>query len=153
MCAVTQFFFDSRDKKKEMMLKILLKLQILKTRVASLTRSCCGHLSVSTTAAFPILEILQLVIKHTWALSSSVRNCLVTLFQVNIISYSFFLSLSFSLMPGVEACLQAGKWVPETEHEAGEGPQRSRVNRCSLVNETQTNKTKKMSIDPETLCL
>ncbi|XP_042350799.1 BRCA1-associated RING domain protein 1 [Plectropomus leopardus] len=33
----------------------------------------------------------------------------------------------------VEACLQAGKWIPETEHEAGEGPQRSRVNRCSLL--------------------
>ncbi|XP_056245883.1 BRCA1-associated RING domain protein 1 [Seriola aureovittata] len=33
----------------------------------------------------------------------------------------------------VEACLQAGKWMPETEHEAGEGPQRSRVNRCSLL--------------------
>uniref|UniRef100_A0A3Q4G3X2 BRCT domain-containing protein n=1 Tax=Neolamprologus brichardi TaxID=32507 RepID=A0A3Q4G3X2_NEOBR len=38
-----------------------------------------------------------------------------------------------SLMPGVEACLQAGKWVPEAEHEAGEGPQRSRINRCSLL--------------------
>ncbi|XP_044073219.1 BRCA1-associated RING domain protein 1 isoform X2 [Siniperca chuatsi] len=34
---------------------------------------------------------------------------------------------------GVEACLQAGKWMPETEHEAGEGPQRSRINRCSLL--------------------
>ncbi|KAM7380665.1 hypothetical protein PAMP_003943 [Pampus punctatissimus] len=33
----------------------------------------------------------------------------------------------------VEACLQAGKWLPETEHEAGEGPQRSRINRCSLL--------------------
>ncbi|XP_028446589.1 BRCA1-associated RING domain protein 1 isoform X2 [Perca flavescens] len=33
----------------------------------------------------------------------------------------------------VEACLQAGKRMPETEHEAGEGPQRSRVNRCSLL--------------------
>uniref|UniRef100_UPI0037E7F80F BRCA1-associated RING domain protein 1 n=1 Tax=Semicossyphus pulcher TaxID=241346 RepID=UPI0037E7F80F len=33
----------------------------------------------------------------------------------------------------VEACLQAGKWIPETEHEAGEGPQRSRINRCSLL--------------------
>uniref|UniRef100_A0A3Q0S1R5 BRCT domain-containing protein n=1 Tax=Amphilophus citrinellus TaxID=61819 RepID=A0A3Q0S1R5_AMPCI len=33
----------------------------------------------------------------------------------------------------VEACLQAGKWVPEAEHEAGEGPQRSRINRCSLL--------------------
>ncbi|XP_041663733.1 BRCA1-associated RING domain protein 1 isoform X2 [Cheilinus undulatus] len=33
----------------------------------------------------------------------------------------------------VEACLQAGKWIPETEHEAGEGPQRSRINRCSLT--------------------
>ncbi|XP_029386481.1 BRCA1-associated RING domain protein 1 [Echeneis naucrates] len=33
----------------------------------------------------------------------------------------------------VEACLQADKWMPETEHEAGEGPQRSRVNRCSLL--------------------
>ncbi|XP_044222357.1 BRCA1-associated RING domain protein 1 [Thunnus albacares] len=33
----------------------------------------------------------------------------------------------------VEACLQAGKWMPETEHEAGEGPQRSRINRCSLL--------------------
>ncbi|XP_045909035.1 BRCA1-associated RING domain protein 1 isoform X2 [Micropterus dolomieu] len=34
---------------------------------------------------------------------------------------------------GVEACLQAGKWMPEIEHEAGEGPQRSRINRCSLL--------------------
>ncbi|XP_047456624.1 BRCA1-associated RING domain protein 1 isoform X2 [Mugil cephalus] len=33
----------------------------------------------------------------------------------------------------VEACLQAGKWVPEAEHEAGEGPQRSRINRWSLL--------------------
>ncbi|XP_031155989.1 BRCA1-associated RING domain protein 1 isoform X1 [Sander lucioperca] len=33
----------------------------------------------------------------------------------------------------VEACLQAGRRMPETEHEAGEGPQRSRVNRCSLL--------------------
>ncbi|XP_020491318.2 BRCA1-associated RING domain protein 1 [Labrus bergylta] len=33
----------------------------------------------------------------------------------------------------VEACLQADKWIPETEHEAGEGPQRSRINRCSLL--------------------
>ncbi|KAK2839660.1 hypothetical protein Q5P01_013400 [Channa striata] len=33
----------------------------------------------------------------------------------------------------VEACLQAGKRMPETEHEAGEGPQRSRINRCSLL--------------------
>lgn len=33
----------------------------------------------------------------------------------------------------VEACLQAGEWMPETEHEAGEGPQRSRINRCSLL--------------------
>lgn len=51
-------------------------------------------------------------------------------------------------MPGVEACLQAGKWMPEIEHEAGEGPQRSRINRCSLVNERHTNKhMKQMSID------
>ncbi|XP_028291525.1 BRCA1-associated RING domain protein 1 [Gouania willdenowi] len=33
----------------------------------------------------------------------------------------------------VEACLQEGGWVPEAEHEAGEGPQRSRINRCSLL--------------------
>ncbi|KAJ4918996.1 hypothetical protein JOQ06_027885 [Pogonophryne albipinna] len=33
----------------------------------------------------------------------------------------------------VEACLQAGEWMPENEHEAGEGPQRSRINRCSLL--------------------
>nr|XP_020463367.1 BRCA1-associated RING domain protein 1 [Monopterus albus] len=33
----------------------------------------------------------------------------------------------------VEACLQAGKWMPESEHEAGEGPLRSRINRCSLL--------------------
>ncbi|TKS67352.1 BRCA1-associated RING domain protein 1 [Collichthys lucidus] len=33
----------------------------------------------------------------------------------------------------VEACLQTGEWMPETEHEAGEGPQRSRINRCSLL--------------------
>ncbi|KAM4561976.1 BRCA1-associated RING domain protein 1 [Fundulus diaphanus] len=33
----------------------------------------------------------------------------------------------------VEACLQAGKWLPEAEHEAGEGAQRSRINRCSLL--------------------
>ncbi|MEQ2247846.1 hypothetical protein ILYODFUR_013252 [Ilyodon furcidens] len=34
---------------------------------------------------------------------------------------------------GVEACLQAGKWLTEAEHEAGKGPQRSRINRCSLL--------------------
>ncbi|XP_068185282.1 BRCA1-associated RING domain protein 1 isoform X2 [Antennarius striatus] len=33
----------------------------------------------------------------------------------------------------VEACLQAGKRVPENEHEAGEAPRRSRINRCSLL--------------------
>ncbi|XP_072770509.1 BRCA1-associated RING domain protein 1 [Nerophis lumbriciformis] len=33
----------------------------------------------------------------------------------------------------VEACLQAGRRMPEREHEAGEGPQRSRINRCSLL--------------------
>ncbi|XP_061924709.1 BRCA1-associated RING domain protein 1-like isoform X1 [Entelurus aequoreus] len=33
----------------------------------------------------------------------------------------------------VEACLQAGRRMPEQEHEAGEGPQRSRINRCSLL--------------------
>lgn len=76
---------------------ILLKPAILKTRVASLTPSRHGHLSLSTTAALPILEISQfVVIKQTWALSSSLCNCLVTLFHVNIISCSFnSLSLSF----------------------------------------------------------
>ncbi|KAM9343096.1 BRCA1-associated RING domain protein 1 [Pholidichthys leucotaenia] len=33
----------------------------------------------------------------------------------------------------VEECLKAGTWVPEAEHEAGEGPRRSRINRCSLL--------------------
>ncbi|XP_061579713.1 BRCA1-associated RING domain protein 1 [Cololabis saira] len=33
----------------------------------------------------------------------------------------------------VEACLRAGKWLSEAEHEAGDGPQRSRSNRCSLL--------------------
>ncbi|XP_031714195.1 BRCA1-associated RING domain protein 1 isoform X1 [Anarrhichthys ocellatus] len=33
----------------------------------------------------------------------------------------------------VEACLQAGEWTPEAEHQAGEGPQRSRINRDSLL--------------------
>ncbi|KAM4559394.1 BRCA1-associated RING domain protein 1 [Odontesthes bonariensis] len=33
----------------------------------------------------------------------------------------------------VEACLEAGKWLPEAEHEAGEGPRRSRINRFSLL--------------------
>lgn len=33
----------------------------------------------------------------------------------------------------VEACLQAGEKMPEIQHEAGEGPQRSRINRCSLL--------------------
>lgn len=38
--------------------------------------------------------------------------------------------------------------MSETEHEAGEGPQRSRINRCSLVNEKRTNKhTRQMSGD------
>ncbi|KAM4609403.1 BRCA1-associated RING domain protein 1 [Polymixia lowei] len=32
-----------------------------------------------------------------------------------------------------EACLQAGEWIPETEHEAGEGPRLSRINRRSLL--------------------
>lgn len=31
------------------------------------------------------------------------------------------------------ACLQAGEWAPESEHEAGDGPRRSRINRRSLV--------------------
>lgn len=92
--------------------RIQLKLEILKKRVASLTRSCCGHLSVST-AALPILEIFQLVvIKQTWALSSSVCNCLVTLFQVNIISYSlisFSLSLSLALFDARGGGMSAGR--------------------------------------------
>ncbi|KAF7662183.1 hypothetical protein LDENG_00244230 [Lucifuga dentata] len=33
----------------------------------------------------------------------------------------------------VKACQQAGKQVPESEHEAGEGPQRSRINKCNLL--------------------
>ncbi|XP_037542832.1 BRCA1-associated RING domain protein 1 [Nematolebias whitei] len=33
----------------------------------------------------------------------------------------------------VKACLQAGEWLPEAEYEAGEGPQRSRINKCSLL--------------------
>lgn len=33
----------------------------------------------------------------------------------------------------VEACLQAGSWTPEADHEAGEGPQRSRINKDSLL--------------------
>ncbi|KAM3862376.1 LOW QUALITY PROTEIN: BRCA1-associated RING domain protein 1 [Diretmus argenteus] len=33
----------------------------------------------------------------------------------------------------VEACLQAGGQVPETAYEAGEGPRRSRINRCNLL--------------------
>ncbi|XP_077436733.1 BRCA1-associated RING domain protein 1 [Vanacampus margaritifer] len=33
----------------------------------------------------------------------------------------------------VEACLQASKRMPENAHEAGEGAQRSRINRCSLL--------------------
>uniref|UniRef100_A0A8C6TAK9 BRCA1 associated RING domain 1 n=1 Tax=Neogobius melanostomus TaxID=47308 RepID=A0A8C6TAK9_9GOBI len=33
----------------------------------------------------------------------------------------------------VEACLQAGERTPEIQHEAGEGSQRSRINRCSLL--------------------
>uniref|UniRef100_A0A3B4BI00 BRCT domain-containing protein n=1 Tax=Periophthalmus magnuspinnatus TaxID=409849 RepID=A0A3B4BI00_9GOBI len=34
---------------------------------------------------------------------------------------------------GVEACLRADERVSETPHEAGEGPQRSRINRCNLL--------------------
>lgn len=33
----------------------------------------------------------------------------------------------------VEACLRAGERTPEIQHEASEGPQRSRINRCSLL--------------------
>ncbi|XP_033843508.1 BRCA1-associated RING domain protein 1 isoform X1 [Periophthalmus magnuspinnatus] len=33
----------------------------------------------------------------------------------------------------VEACLRADERVSETPHEAGEGPQRSRINRCNLL--------------------
>ncbi|KAJ3592036.1 hypothetical protein NHX12_007166, partial [Muraenolepis orangiensis] len=32
----------------------------------------------------------------------------------------------------VDACLRAGEWLPETEYEAGEGPRRSRINKCNL---------------------
>lgn len=34
---------------------------------------------------------------------------------------------------GVEACLQADSWIAESDHEAGVGPQRSRINRHSLL--------------------
>ncbi|XP_029558297.1 BRCA1-associated RING domain protein 1 isoform X2 [Salmo trutta] len=33
----------------------------------------------------------------------------------------------------VEACLQADSWIAESDHEAGVGPQRSRINRHSLL--------------------
>uniref|UniRef100_A0A4W5L1W2 BRCA1 associated RING domain 1 n=1 Tax=Hucho hucho TaxID=62062 RepID=A0A4W5L1W2_9TELE len=33
----------------------------------------------------------------------------------------------------VEACLQADSWIVESDHEAGAGPQRSRINRHSLL--------------------
>ncbi|KAL0963736.1 hypothetical protein UPYG_G00310280 [Umbra pygmaea] len=33
----------------------------------------------------------------------------------------------------VEACLRVGRWMPEKDHEVGEGPQRSRNNRNSLL--------------------
>nr|XP_029516305.1 BRCA1-associated RING domain protein 1 isoform X1 [Oncorhynchus nerka] len=33
----------------------------------------------------------------------------------------------------VEACLQADSWISESDHEAGAGPQRSRINRHSLL--------------------
>ncbi|XP_056144910.1 BRCA1-associated RING domain protein 1 [Lampris incognitus] len=32
-----------------------------------------------------------------------------------------------------EACVQAGEWTPESEHEAGESPRRSHINRCGLL--------------------
>ncbi|CAB1328691.1 unnamed protein product [Coregonus sp. 'balchen'] len=38
-----------------------------------------------------------------------------------------------SMYTGVEVCLQADGWMAESDHEAGEGPQRSRINRHSLV--------------------
>lgn len=63
------------------MLEFCLSLRYLNTRVASLTPSCCGHLSLSTAATMPIV---QLVIKQTWVLSSSDYSCLV-----NIISWCF----------------------------------------------------------------
>lgn len=65
MLAVTQSQFDSktsRDGERRDDARVLLKLEILKTRVASLTPSRCGHLSLSTVAALPILEIFQLVV-------------------------------------------------------------------------------------------
>lgn len=68
--------------------------------------------------------------------TSSRRRCRVTLLLVNIIGCP---SIFFHcLLAGVKACLQAGTWMPEAEHEAGEGPQRSRINRCSLVTEAQS---------------
>lgn len=102
---------------------------ILTTWAASLTPSCSGHLSLSTTPALPILKIFQFMMKQAWAFSSSVHNC----FQLSTAIIDFVLC---RWLAGVEACLQAGKWLPEAEHEAGDGPLRSRINRCSLVNKT-----------------
>lgn len=77
----------------------------------------------------------QLERKNLWALSASVYNSLVTIFQVRL---DVALIFCVSLMAGVKACLQAGKWLPEAEYEAGEGPQHSRINKCSLVSYKHT---------------
>lgn len=50
------------------------------------------------------------------------------------IIFVFSSSIPLSI-PGVRACLQAGGRPTEAEHEVGEGPQRSRLNRDNLVSE------------------
>lgn len=41
-------------------------------------------------------------------------------------------------VPGLAECLQQGRRIDESEFEAGEGPQRARVNRVSLVSDADT---------------
>lgn len=112
-----------------MMLKFCL---ILTAGIASLAPSYCGHLSVNCCSFFFFFLLPTWEKKNTRALSASVYNSLVTLFQVKL-DAALIVFLCLSLMAGVKACLRAGKWLPEAEYEAGEGPQRSRINKCSLV--------------------
>lgn len=109
---------------------------VAESRLASLTRRLRRR-PLSTAAAF-----CQSFNSPGWKKKSDTSFCHRLVAVASSLaprSLDHFLSFppSFDLhlrpAPGAKACLQAGKWTPETEHEAGDGPRRSRINRCSLV--------------------
>ncbi|XP_061143428.1 BRCA1-associated RING domain protein 1 [Syngnathus typhle] len=104
-------------KQEEMVLFVSSKLsQTDQHQIAKLSRLLDGRITDSVTSSVSHLVVPEGPMPSTYStLLGLLAGCW-------IVKYSW-----------VEACLQAGKRMPENEHEAGEGPQRSRINRCSLL--------------------